>query len=84
MPIHDVISAVIVDRPLCLDCIAVKVSLGLTATDEALTNFARSVPIFTAPRSRCRSCRDQDDVLHRHAPHRLIPQTDLLPIDRGA
>jgi hypothetical protein len=58
MPIHDIIAAVIVERPLCLECIAAKSNVALLMTDEALTNIAKVMPIDAVPRSRCRNCGD--------------------------
>jgi len=53
---HDAIAALIVGRALCLGCIAAKVSVTLTAADEALTGIAKELQLYALPRSRCRSC----------------------------
>ena len=50
------IGALIVDRPLCLECIADKVNERLTVVDEALTRIAMVTLISVVPRSTCRDC----------------------------
>ena len=52
------ISALITERPLCLQCIADKVGLPIAAVDEALTVIGRVVQIFVVPRSPCSHCRE--------------------------
>lgn len=55
---RSLIASLILDRPLCLACIAVKANLTLMATDDALTEIGKSLQLTALPRSRCRNCGD--------------------------
>ena len=54
--IFSLISALILDRPMRLACLASKAELSLMATDEVLSNIGRSVEVTTVPRSTCSNC----------------------------
>jgi hypothetical protein len=53
---HDtaaLITAIILDRPLCLDCIALKAGVGPATADASL---ARIKNVLTEETGRCRAC----------------------------
>ena len=50
------IGALIVDHPLCLECIAAKIDARLTDVDDALTRIAKVTLVSVVPRSTCREC----------------------------
>ena len=58
MAIPALISSLITERPLCLECIANKVDLSIMAVDEALTVIARVMQISAVPDSPCLHCRE--------------------------
>ena len=51
------IGALIVDWPLCLECIAAKVSLRMTVVDEAMTRIANVTHVSVVSQSICRDCQ---------------------------
>src|SRR5712691_3958028 len=50
-----VITALIAERPLCLDCIAKEVALSLTATETALNVIQRALAVHRGE-APCRAC----------------------------
>jgi hypothetical protein len=56
MPDRASIAALILDRPVCLECIATKATLTLLAADEELTALGKLIRVDSRPRSRCRNC----------------------------
>lgn len=55
---RSLIASLILDRPLCLACVAIKANLTLTTAADALTEIGKSLQLSAVPRSRCRNCGD--------------------------
>ncbi len=51
-----VIALLLLERPTCLDCIAVKSELGVTEVDRHLTIIGTSLDLVRNDRDRCRVC----------------------------
>ncbi len=51
-----IIAALIVERPMCLDCLAMKTNVSVTRVDEALTTISRDLVLRRDIRGRCRVC----------------------------
>ena len=49
------IAALILERPLCLDCIAAKAELTVSKVDEYFTVISRALPLRCV-KDRCRAC----------------------------
>ena len=55
MPLHDVVGSLIIERPLCFECIATAGNILFVELDPVLTNLAHVVPLAVKP-GRCRQC----------------------------
>jgi len=51
-----VITALITDRPLCLECIAKASFISLEAVKTALTVIQRALEVHRQDTARCRAC----------------------------
>src|SRR5205085_2932944 len=45
MDVRGSLSALVLDRPICLDCVARKLNLSLTATDSVLVGVSKAIQI---------------------------------------
>jgi|GEM_PF-1949479 hypothetical protein len=64
MPRHAALIAVLLlDRPTCLDCIALKSGLAVTEVDCYLTSIATSLDLARNDRDRCRGCGNEGPVV---------------------
>ena len=63
------LTALIVENPMCLDCIAKKTTLTVEAAETALTVIARALPIHRAEEP-CRACGAPATVFVRRPPQR--------------
>ena len=50
------VTALIADRPTCLDCIAKRCSLSITAAETVLTVIQRALDVHRQDASACQSC----------------------------
>ena len=51
-----VIALLLLERPTCLDCIALKSGLAVTEVDQCLTIIGTSLDLVRNDRDRCRVC----------------------------
>jgi hypothetical protein len=51
-----IVSALIVDRPLCITCIATKAGMTENDVEEVLASIASRARLFRAPAARCEAC----------------------------
>jgi hypothetical protein len=57
MPEHSsAITLLLLERPTCLDCIALKSGLALTEVDRCLTIIGTSLDLVRNDHDRCRVC----------------------------
>jgi len=57
MPEHSsAIALLLLERPTCLDCIALKTGLAVTEVDRCLTIIGTSLDLVRNDRERCRVC----------------------------
>ena len=57
MPKADVVvTALIVDRPTCVPCIARKTDLTVAGVNRVLAKIAESIRIHRLPKARCQRC----------------------------
>jgi len=71
-----VITALIVERPLCLDCIAKEVALSLTATETALNVIQRALEVRRGE-APCRACGARSAVFS------MTREPQVRPLDRA-
>ena len=51
-----IVAALIIDRPLCLDCIALKAGVGPATAEVTLTRFKNALALQRDETGRCREC----------------------------
>jgi hypothetical protein len=51
-----VITALLMDRPMCLDCVCQKTGLGANEIDRYLTIIATRLVLHRLAAARCRAC----------------------------
>jgi hypothetical protein len=61
-----VIAVLILERPMCLDCIASKSGVTVTEVDRYLTVIARSLELRRFEHERCRACGEERPVFSLH------------------
>jgi hypothetical protein len=60
------IAVLIMERPLCLQCIATKTQLALTEVDHYLGVIEASLEVNRHPHARCHACGDETAVIALH------------------
>jgi hypothetical protein len=57
-----VITVLIMDRPMCRDCIAMKAHLSIAETERYLEIIGQALEIRIDDNARCRACGEQEVV----------------------
>jgi len=58
------ITALIVERPMCIDCIAKRVDLSVTATETAITMIQAALDVHRERARLCRACGTMGEVFY--------------------
>jgi hypothetical protein len=51
-----IVTALIIERPLCIECVKTKASIGAAELDDALSRIAVVLDLIRNDRDRCRTC----------------------------
>jgi hypothetical protein len=62
------ITLLIVDRPLCLDCVAKRANLSVPRVEEYLDIIRRSLTVYHEAYDRCRACGNSAKVVSLDRP----------------
>lgn len=62
------ITALILERPMCVTCLSERSKLSLDATQTVLTVIGRAVKLRREERSRCRGCERLGEVFYVERP----------------
>jgi hypothetical protein len=69
MPEHSsLITALILERPMCLDCLARRAGMSVDAARTVLTVIGRALRLNRDDASPCRSCEKLGTVFHVERP----------------
>ena len=64
---HALITALILDRPLCMDCLQIKTRLGVDEVEDHLGRIGEALTLHRS-RNKCRSCGTVTDVMSVERP----------------
>jgi hypothetical protein len=64
------ITALILERPMCVTCLSQRSALTVDATHTVLTVIGRAVQLHREDRSRCRGCGTLGEVFYVERPER--------------
>jgi hypothetical protein len=64
----NLITALILERPMCLSCLSQRTRLSAEATQTALTVIGSAVHIHRQHRSQCLACGTVGEVFHVERP----------------
>lgn len=53
-----IITALILERPLCIECLSAKSGMKPPAIERLLARISSAVNVRRCPRTRCRACGD--------------------------
>ena len=63
------VTALLVERPLCIDCLVVKAALTTAVVEETLARMARVLTVYRRE-DRCRVCGSVGPVVSAQRPER--------------
>jgi hypothetical protein len=75
------VTGLMMERPLCVDCLANKAGMSLTAIQASLVSIARTI-VITRAQDRCRACGTIGPVVWGRSPRSMTQCPCSLPILR--